>query len=287
MTDLKKISAYVPQRIFDEIEAYAKKENISLSQSIIAGLIAGFDIPEVEIEGRGKKIVISSDRETKEKVFELEQKFEQFSSNITSQIEQILSAVQTTTQSNNRNKAELTTDRKQNINGNSSVKNQSIDKILNSPSTENLDNKLDTDEIADKQPDSIQEKLPSEQQSALSDVKTAKGGHPQAPLTDSDFKSKSQAGVVSPLSSQGRERMTNFEPFSGRLLGVRLGMNRSSVANQKKKTLEKFKAWSEEKDPDNISWIPNPKPNETGYVPSKELTNSQSIKLQQWITTNK
>ena len=230
---LKKISAYVPEIVFDEIQKYSKEKEISISQSIIAGLVAGFGIPEAEIEGRGRKIIISSDKETKEKVLQLEQNFQEFSSNITSQVEQILSAVQSKDQTINRNSV----DYKQSVNGNDVVKNQSIDKLLDKPIAKKS-SKISTEEVEHKN-----------QQFILLEAKT------------------------------------DLQPFSPTLLASRIKTHKNTPANYRRgKSTEEFKVWSSKKDPDRISWIPNPDGN--GYLPSEDLTEAQLLKLQQWLTAN-
>ena len=227
---LKKISAYVPERVFQEIIKYSNKKNISISQSIIAGLVAGFDIPETEIEGRGRKIVISSDQETKEKVLKLEHDLKEFSSSITSQVELILSVVQNKKQTASKDKV----DQKRNIESNGMVKNQSTDKILDN---------------------------------SVAKVSTAIEPYEnkQLALTELDI---------------------DFEPFTGKLLALRFGTHKDYPSRQKNKSksIEEFKTWSTMKDPDRITWIPNP--DGTGYLPSEELTEDQLLKLQRWIAAN-
>ena len=154
MSELKKISAYVPKEIYECLEKDKQEGEISLSQVIIAALANHYNI-EVTVGKSGRRVTLGGETATAERVNALEQKFEQFSFNVSTQIEQILSAVQNNNRAINRNNI----DYEQSTSSNGAVKNQSIDKILDS-SIKDLPSKIAVAETTDRN-----------QQLALLDIK--------------------------------------------------------------------------------------------------------------------
>ena len=151
MSELKKISAYVPKELYDCLKKDKEESEISFSQAIIAALANHYNI-EVTVGKSGRRVTLGGETATAGRVDALEQKFEQFSYSVSEQIEQILSAVQSNNQTINRNKV----DYKQSVNGNDVIRNQSIDKLLDEPITETP----------------VKKKINSSQQLALVDIKT-------------------------------------------------------------------------------------------------------------------
>ena len=100
-SNLKKISAYVPPQVFEKLKESADKEKISLSQAIIGALVKAYDIEDIEIGKASRRIVVGADKETKERIENLEQKFEDFSSNIENQLNQVLTTLKETPRENN------------------------------------------------------------------------------------------------------------------------------------------------------------------------------------------
>lgn len=130
MSDLKKISAYVPMEVFNEIEKSSKELKISLSQAIIGALVKAYDLEDLEIGKAGKRVVVAADRETKEKVDNLEKKVD----NITELLEQFLNTDKSTTVP----KKNTSTVHTQNSNGVVKIKDKNINKILDGQSEETI-----------------------------------------------------------------------------------------------------------------------------------------------------
>ncbi len=72
------------------------------------------------------------------------------------------------------------------------------------------------------------------------------------------------------------------------LTGLQLSINRFGMGknaasdNKRRKTKEEFAQWSQSKDPDGITWIPD----KNYYVPKDELPNELLSRLQKWIQEN-
>lgn len=122
---LKKISAYVPEELYECLEKDKEEAKISLSQAIIAALANHYNI-EVTVGKSGRRVTLGGETATVQRVEALENKFAEFSSNITEQIEQVLSAIQ----SNKKSINGKVVNHKQTRKEASKVKNESIDKFL-------------------------------------------------------------------------------------------------------------------------------------------------------------
>ena len=136
MSELKKISAYVPEELYDCLEKDKEEGKISLSQAIIAALANHYNI-EVTVGKSGRRVTLGGETATVERVEALENKFAEFSSNITEQIEQVLSAIQSNQKSTNG----VVVNHEQTQQKVLTVKNSSIDKLLQNQEVEILPEK--------------------------------------------------------------------------------------------------------------------------------------------------
>lgn len=134
---LKKISAYVPEELYECLEKDKEEAKISLSQVIIAALANHYNI-EVTVGKSGRRVTLGGETATVQRVEALENKFAEFSSNITEQIEQVLSAIQSNKKSTNGK----VVNHKQTVKEASRVKNESIDKFLTNSVIEYEGNQL-------------------------------------------------------------------------------------------------------------------------------------------------
>lgn len=242
MAELKKISAYVPEELYDCLEKDKNEGGISFSQAIIAALANHYNL-EVTVGKSGHRITLGGETATVQRVEALEQKFSEFSSSINEQLEQVLSAIQNSRQTVSRNKIE----HQQSVNKNGIVKNQSINRLL--------DNKNEQIECV----------LPLQEQLLLETEEKREG---------------------SKLDSDLLPSIVDIKPLTGRLLGLRLSVAKTTPFTSKRRlTLEQFKKWSSEKDPNSIFWIPDP--DGSRYLPSEETTEDQLLELRKWLSVNK
>ncbi len=81
------------------------------------------------------------------------------------------------------------------------------------------------------------------------------------------------------------EPLQEINPFTAKLLGIRFGIGKTAVSVYKgKNSAQKFQEWTKGKDPDGITWIPNPEGK--GYIPKDELPSELKNKLLEWIEKN-
>jgi hypothetical protein len=70
-------------------------------------------------------------------------------------------------------------------------------------------------------------------------------------------------------------------------LAIRLGSTEGSIRNKRSvSTTEQFTEWITKKDPDKITWCPTKEGKKVYYSPSNELTDEQKFNLREWLLSN-
>lgn len=246
-TKLPKISAYIPQELYKCLQKDKQKTGMSLSQVIIAALANHYNLEETI--GKGVRRVIVGG-ETSNRITALEKQVGELSSSIESQFSEF---------------AEILSQFKSSSN---STNDLLVDKIQDE--TKELDKGSNEKSLVKS--GTLNGKQLSFDSEVVLVSQSTEDSH------KSSNKDNSQLELVVGSSDP-------IEPIVGRLLAERLGVSKNNPAHHKaKKSPRKFCEWAILKDPDSIGWIPNS--NGTGYIPIKETTEDQLLKLKAWIAVN-
>lgn len=258
-TDNPKISAYVPQLVYDTFKQFQDERGISMSQAVIVILAEYFGIQQ-ELKEFIEGSVVGG--VTLSRIEEIEQSIEQLTLMF---------------HENNSLKSELDSSLLSNL-------NNLIDKV---PRIEERLDQLEYWKDESKKFDERLEKL--KESPVINEVKEETNiQQKQESLEKSSEKSQLEL-IGSLLSELGGnlpiEVIDIITPLNAITLSQRIFCHKDTIARYKKsKSTQEFIEWTKEKDSDNIGWLPNPEGK--GFIPESSTSSELLSRLQVWIENN-
>lgn len=252
-TDNPKISAYVPQILFDRFKQYQEESKLSMSQAIIALLATHFGIQQTIKESSLGTVVggVTPGRiENIEKsLFELKEEVEKLKS----------TGSLSYSEHNTLKTGEIQEDKISDVNQGSEFERVQTELVTYNPLT---NDELPSDLLIDF------------------DFQEAENSLPNEPVNE-------------PLNSNHNLELQLFPPgkllqVDSKLLAKRFELkNFRSVNNVANKNENEFVIWSEKKDPDGISWRKNKiSRGQVKFSPVDSTPKELLSELQNWLTEN-
>jgi HPt (histidine-containing phosphotransfer) domain-containing protein len=260
-TDNPKISAYVPQPVYDAFKQFQEDRSLSMSQAAIAIFAEYLGVEEVKSgDSRVGGVTLERFEQLEQTVNQLKEEVERFEQleQTVNQLKEEVENLKSTSSSPEVNQLEIE------YRG-TAEKVIDIDDAKSSSEKKNTTGELPID----------RQNLESQDQ--LDNKKTIPSD--QYELTD-------EQKSVPPLSPTSEPQQEIIKPISGqKLSSIRFGLGKDTVSGHKRKckdNMDSFTEWTREKDPDDIGWTYTSK----GYVPADELSSELHSKLQKWIEEN-
>lgn len=270
-TENPKISAYVPQIIYDRFKEFKEERKLSFSQAAI----------EVFAEYFGINLTENSTKEfpggLPDRVIQLEQLVADLKQSyvyLSQKVDFIQSAGELPKVESDNKSTSLQSELHRNLPDSDLVSeplNGLSDKTLSNLSSE-INSELPDDKALSEQEISISNgSIHSELISKLPNLSP----HQLEILESENHEDKSlPSDIPSELSIK----------IDYPTLAIRLGSSEGSIRNKRSiSTTEQFTEWITKKDPDKITWHSTKEGKKVYYSPSKELTDEQKANLQEWL----
>jgi hypothetical protein len=262
-TENPKISAYVPQVVYDRFKQFQEERGLSMSQAAI----------EVFAEYFGINLADSSTKENTGGLLDRMLQLEQLVADLKQSYVYLSQKVDFIQSTGELPKFEL--------NGNS------VD-IQSKPSSN-----LPEENLVSELPSIPKDELPiikalNGQQSSPSDDSIT----PSKPTSEPSNLLSHQLEIVESTENESNNLLSNppSEPdikINYAVLAQRLGATEGYVKNKKAtSTTEEFTKWSTKKDPDKISWQSIKQGKNVYYCPVGNLSDEQKANLQDWLRKN-
>ncbi len=257
-TENPKISAYVPQVVYDRFKQFQEERELSMSQAAIEIFAHYFGINlEVSLKeftgGLPGRLI-----QVERSLTELKELYNQLASKV--------EHMQTTSKPPN---------------------NTTIENLDSQIAVSELPSELKTNTLLDNNEPDTRSELPSESQSntLLDNNEADTKGEVQSstgcePLKEEHSDAHVQLNLIdSPGNSLGSSPKEFSLPETK--LAERLSMNRSTLSHRRKKSsVEDFANMTSQADPDSIKWVYSEQLK--SYVPNEDLSEEQSAKLKIW-----
>lgn len=302
-TDNPKISAYVPQVVFDKVENFRRQRGLSMSQAAIVIFAEYFGIEQAVREFTEGIIVggvtITRLENIEHSIEQLTLMFHESNCLPSESNSSLLSRLNSVTEKIPRLeerlgqleywKNEVTPDVKIH-----ETQLKSVSSLLNELSSKSINDLSPVVETSDL---NKSEQLKTEKDNNLLNKSF------EASTFEVELNSSLPNKILNDLSSKTIETSNPIEQFSlvSSLLGepkvesiclsgvklseLRFKLSKDTVAGHKRKdTLNAFIQWAKSVDPDGIGWIPNPKGD--GYIPKEDTSSELLSRLQIWIEEN-
>ncbi|MBD2365411.1 hypothetical protein H6G36_30540 [Anabaena minutissima FACHB-250] len=257
-TENPKISAYVPQVVYDRFKQFQEERGLSMSQATI----------ELLVEYFGVDLVNNSTKEftggLPDRVGKLEQELVNLKQSYVRLFEEVVQIKSTSKLLNIESDiADIRDDASISEGGSDSELPQDIIADLSSESESSSKDELLVD--------TLQEAVVSELSSS------------------SDSKPHKQLDLIEPENDSNNELLDELKsnPLQGKLLVLRLNVNTSTLSSKKAKlSQDNFYGWLQSQDIDGIRWLNLSQGRSKGYVPADDTPVEKLQSLKDWIQEN-
>lgn len=263
-TENPKISAYVPQLVYDRFKEFQEERKLSMSQAVVELLVDYFGID-------------LSDNSTKEfsgglpdRVRKLEQELVNLKQSYVELFEEVNQIKST---GKPPNIEPVITDTKDTV----TMAESSLNSELPQDVIPDLSNQVDD---STKPESSLDGKLPTEtaQEADVSELKSSLNSEPHKQLDFIEVEKRFDSELLDELKSN---------PLQGKYLVLRLNISTSTLSSKKTKlSQEEFYSWLQSQDVNGIKWVNFSEGRSKGYVPADNTPLEKLQVLKEWLKAN-
>lgn len=263
-TENPKISAYVPQVVYDRFKQFQTERELSMSQAVVELLVDYFGIdltanPTREFTGGLPDRVGKLEQE----LINLKQSYVR----LFEEVDQIKSTGELL------NIEPVIAD----IQDGASIPESSLNSELLQDVVVDLSNQVNDS----SEPESSLDDEPlvdTAQEVVVSELKSSSNSEPHKQLDFIEVEKRSDSKLLDELRSS---------PLSGKTLSLRLSIHTSALSNKKTKlSQEEFYSWLQNQDIDGIRWVNLGEGRSKGYVPADDTPLDKLQALKQWLKAN-